>query len=173
MYCQWILKRMGFIRSEPEDPPPYVREMVRNMTSHYTVHYPEHEERKNSQIYNRTHSQMKHMSCFICGKTNKENNIHVETHHYYCEKALQNAFDWEKFGEFAQTCHNLHTGELIGPNFDWKKVAANPDIFVDSPCNMIVLCKEHHTSGNRGIHHVPFPEWIAQKFVKKGFVVLS
>jgi len=146
---------------------------VRNMTSHYTVHYPAHEERKNSSIYNKTHAKMKTMPCFICGKTNAKDGIHVETHHFYCEKAFQNAFDWKKFGEFAQTCYNEHTGELIGPNFDWTEVAKNPDLFVDSPYNMIVLCKEHHTSGSRGIHHVPFPEWLAQKFAKDGFQVLG
>jgi len=134
---------------------------VRHMTSHYTVHYPAHEERKNSAIYNKTHRQLKGMPCFICGKT-KEMGAKVETHHFYCEKAMQNVYDWELFGEFAQGVRNLQTGEPL--DFNWAEVALNADIFVDSPQNMIVLCREHHRSGNRGIHHVPFPEWIAQKF---------
>ena len=91
--------------------------------------------------------------------------VSVETHHFYCEKALQNVYDWELFGEFAQGSRNLQTGEPL--DFNWAEVALNPDIFVDSPQNMIVLCKEHHRSGNRGIHHVPFPEWIAQKFATR------
>ena len=144
----------------------------RNMSNHYVVQYPDHEIRKNSNIYNSTHKAMKHMPCFICGKTNQHDLIHVETHHFYCEKAAENAINWIAFGEFAKGCYNIQTGENIG-NFDWNEVSKNPDLFVDSPFNMIVLCKEHHTSGNKGIHHVPFPDWIVQKWAKPGFEFLK
>ena len=140
----------------------------RNMSNHYIVNYPAHEPRKNSAIYTKTHNSMKHMPCFICNK----NEPHMETHHFYCEKAAQNAINWDTFGEFAKTCYNIQTGENIG-HFDWVEVTKNPDIFVDSPSNMIVLCKKHHTSGNKGIHHVPFPEWILQKYPKNGFEFLK
>jgi len=112
------------------------------------------------------------MPCFICGKSNKKNNISTETHHFYVEKAAQNAIDWIKFGEFAKICYNIQTGENIGDPFDWAAVAKNPDLFVDSKYNMIVLCKEHHISGKRGIHHVPFPNWVLQKWGKDGFQFL-
>ena len=158
------------------DPPRHDKEIeiacVRKMSNHYTVQYPAHDDRKNSSIYTATHKRMKDMECFICGKSNLEHNIHVETHHFYIQKSLQNAIDWKKFGDFAATQHNVQTAVCLADGFDWNKVAANPDIFVDSPHNMIVLCKEHHTSGGKGIHHVPFPEWIAQKFVVRGYEVL-
>jgi hypothetical protein len=150
----------------PDAAPEVAMGHVRRLSNHYTVHYPPHEPRKPSNIYNKTHRAMKTMPCFVCGKTNAADGIYVETHHFYCEKVFQTVFDWPKFGEFAANCHNLQTGELIGPLFDWAEVARNPDLFVDSPHNMIVLCKEHHTSGARGIHHVPFPDWLAQKFAK-------
>ena len=140
----------------------------RNMSNHYIVQYPDHEPRKPTAIYNKTHKALKGSPCFICGVR----GIGIETHHFYCEKAAQNAIDWEVFGEFAKTCYNIQTGENIG-NFDWAEVAKNPDIFVDSPYNMITLCKEHHTSGHKGIHHVPFPDWILQKFSKNGFIFLK
>lgn len=163
-----------FSKKKDVDPPRYESEAetVRNMSMHYTVHYPKHDDRKNSAIYNKTHRALRDTPCFICGKTNKLDDIHVETHHFFVEKAMENAVDWKKFAEFAKTCHHFQTGELIGDKFDWDVVAENPDLFVDSPFNMIVLCKEHHTS-RVGIHHVPFPEWIAQKFAKNGFTVLS
>ena len=47
--------------------------------------------------------------------------------------------DWKKFGEFAKNCHNIQTGENIGANFNWDEVENNPDIFVDSPYNMVVV----------------------------------
>ena len=137
----------------------------------HKTHFPKHEPRKNSAIYTRTHKHMKHMPCFICGKTNEKDNINVHTHHFYIEKAAENAIDWVVFGKFADTCYNLQTGESLA-QFDWGEVAKNPDLFVDSEQNMIVLCQEHHTSGARGIHHVPFPDWILQKFPKDGFVFL-
>jgi hypothetical protein len=141
-----------------------------NITRHRT-HFPKHE-RKSSAIYRKTHKQMKHMPCFICGKTNEKDNIHVETHHFYIEKAAENAIDWKVFGDFADKCYNIQTGESLA-KFDWDEVAKNPDLFVDSQQNMIVLCKQHHTSGSFGIHHVPFPDWILQKFPKDGFQFLS
>jgi len=144
---------------------------TRKITCHYTVQYPEHDKRVSSTIYKKTHDELcnnKKLPCFICGK-HQNRDSPLETHHFYCEKAAQNAIDWQKFGEFAKKCHNIQTGENIGEHFDWKEVEKNPDIFVDSPYNMIVLCKEHHISGNKGIHHVPFPDWILQKFAKNGF----
>ena len=137
----------------------------------HKTHFPKHDPRKNSAIYTRTHKHMKHMPCFICGKTNEKDNINVHTHHFYIEKAAENAIDWEVFGKFADTCYNFQTGESLA-QFDWVEVAKNPDLFVDSEQNMIVLCQEHHTSAARGIHHVPFPDWILQKFPKDGFVFL-
>jgi hypothetical protein len=96
----------------------------------------------------------------------------VETHHFYIEKAAENAIDWKVFGKFADQCYNIQTGESLA-KFDWNEVAKNPDLFVDSEQNMIVLCKQHHTSGPYGIHHVPFPDWILQKFPKDGFQFLT
>jgi len=142
------------------------------ITNKYTVNYPNHEKRVNSSIYNKTHNELCNvikLSCFICNRTKKEVGQSLETHHFYIEKAAVNCIDWHVFGKFAQNCYNIQTGECIASNFDWEKVAKNPDIFVDSKYNMIVLCKEHHTSGSKGIHHVAFPDWIIQKFAKKNY----
>jgi hypothetical protein len=144
----------------------------RKMSNHYTVNYPSHDPRKNSSIYNRTHHlliDIRDTPCFICGKTKSKDNITLETHHFYCEKAAQNAIDWIKFEEFAKKCYNIQTGENIWKNLDWNEVKNNPDLFVDSEYNMIVLCQEHHRSGNKGIHHVPFPDWILQKYPLNNF----
>ncbi len=146
------------------------------VSSHYTVNYPTHEKRKNSALYNRTHRELcytKNIGCFICGKNNKDNKISTETHHFYIEKVGTNAIDWHKFGKFASSCYNIQTGEFLGDKFDWEKVAENPEIFVDSKYNMVVLCKEHHISGTKGVHHVPFPDWVLQKFAKDNYEFLT
>jgi len=151
-----------------------IKAFQKNMSNHYTVNYPPHEKRVASSIYRKTHRELckvKKIGCFICNKKNNKNDP-LETHHFYCEKVAVNAIDWIKFGEFAKTCYNIQTGENIGEHFNWNEVSKNPDIFVDSPYNMIVLCKEHHISGKKGIHHVPFPDWILQKYPKNNFQFL-
>jgi hypothetical protein len=143
------------------DPPPYVSETRRRARStHYTIHCSEHFEY--SHTYLKTWHELKCMPCFICGNKN------VELHPFYCERAGQYAIDWIAFGEFAKTCYNIQTGELIN-NYEWTEVSKNPELFVDSPHNMITLCSLHHTSENRGIHHVPFPDWILQKWARPDF----
>jgi len=163
-------------QGEPEEyqEKEVIKSHTKKMSNHYTINYPEHDKRKNSTIYNKTHNELCHLRdlpCFICGKRNKD-GIVTETHHFYIEKAAQNAIDWVRFSEFAKTCYNIQTGENIGEHFNWDEVEKNPDIFVDSTKNMIVLCKEHHISSSFGIHHVPFPEWFLQKFGKNNFKFL-
>jgi len=161
--------------SEHEYEHEHIDSHNQKMSSHYIVNFPNHEKRKESSTYRKTHHSMcvdKNIPCFICGKTQQGSHISLETHHFYCEKAAQNAIDWLKFGEFAKNCYNIQTGEYIGNKFDWSKVEENPDIFVDSEYNMIVLCKEHHISGTKGVHHVPFPNWILQKYPKDDFQFL-
>ena len=169
--CFSICKRETIIVLVPESDKFTTDNVTTDKFTRHRTHFPKHE-RKSSAIYRKTHKQMKHMPCFICGKTNEKDNIYVETHHFYIEKAAQNAIDWKVFGDFADKCYNMQTGESLA-KFDWGEVAKNPDLFVDSQQNMIVLCKQHHTSGSFGIHHVPFPDWILQKFPKDGFQFLS
>lgn len=140
--------------------------ITKKMSSHYTLNYPEHPERKTSAIFRKTRDELinqRKLTCFICGVTSSKDKP-LEAHHFYCEKYAQTMIDWDKFGEFAKNCYNIQTGENLAANFDWAAVKQNPDIFVDSVYNMVVLCRQHHTSGNKGVHHVPFPDWILQKY---------
>jgi len=154
---------------------PSIAHMTKKMSSHYTVNYPEHEERKTTSIFRKTRHTLineKKLTCFICGVGSSKDHP-LEVHHFYCEKYAQTMINWEKFGEFAKNCYNIQTGEKLAANFDWLAVKQNPDIFVDSVYNMVVLCKQHHTSGNKGIHHVPFPDWILQKYPSDGYEFLT
>jgi hypothetical protein len=144
----------------------------------YPLHcsYPDHPPRKNSVLYNHTHKHLckeLDIPCYVCGATHTSGTI-TETHHFFCEWVAMNAFDWIKFGEdcvkFKVT--NPQTGIYFGELFDWMQVQANPELFVDSEFNMVVLCPIHHRDAKKGIHHASYPEWNLQKFAKDGFVFL-
>lgn len=140
------------------------------------THYPEHPPRTDSPLYTKTHHTLcikNDTPCFICGKTRKQDKIITETHHFFCEYAAMNGINWLEFGKRSKTLYNPQTGENFSELYDWNKVQDDPGIFVDSVHNMVVLCEEHHRSSNKGIHHVPFPEWILQMAPKDGFSFLS
>jgi hypothetical protein len=138
---------------------------ILNGSVKYSINVPGHEPRTESSLFRQT---KKHLveeldtPCWICGS--KEGR---QVHHYFLEWSLANACDFNKL-------------KLDHPNFpDWNKIDQNnPDTyvnFVDSPYNMMVLCQEHHTGTNQngkgyGIHYVPLPIWVFQKYVKDGFI---
>jgi hypothetical protein len=148
-------------------------------TNHHSIHYPDHPPRVDTPLYKKTHAKLcfeenEDLGCLICGKNRKRDKVVTETHHFFCEKAAELGIDWIKFGEESYLLVNPQTKLcLANAGFDWEEVAKDPHIFVDSEANMIVLCPLHHRSEECGIHHVPYPEWILQKFAKKGFKFLD
>ena len=157
------------------NPENIKSEKYKKLTHTYTVHYPERNVRTCSSTYiatRKTLCESLDVGCFICGKRKSVDGTTMETHHFFCEYAGLNGIDWAKFGLRAQTLYNPQTGVNIGTSFDWDKVAENPIIFVDSPENMIVLCKAHHRSKNKGIHSIPYPIWLLQLAQKDGYEFL-
>jgi hypothetical protein len=145
-------------------------------TEHFKVNYPNHVKRTSSHEYEQTHKYLckqLNLGCFICGKNHPEEI--TETHHYFCEYADMNGYDWISFGKWATETElrNPQTGHEFAGEFDWEKVQENPTLFVDSIYNMVVLCEKHHRDTATGIHHVPYPLWLSQKFAKDGFVFLE
>jgi hypothetical protein len=142
----------------------------------HVVHYPDHPPREDTALYRRTHHELclvKDLPCFGCGRTRAEHKVLTETHHFFCEKAAEKAVDWIKFGAKAENLYNIQTGVHIGSSFDWDAVQKNSDLFVDSTANMVVLCPDCHRSSTKGIHHVPFPEWVLQAYAMDGFTFLG
>ena len=107
--------------------------------------------------------------CFICNG-NKDEVGPTEAHHYPVERSLAMAWDWPKFiadckagkwGVYAQAFH--------WEGFDAEK---DPYLFVDDMrANGLLLCKRHHTAKNEGIHDIPHPLWIWQKYATEGYVM--
>jgi hypothetical protein len=58
------------------------------------------------------------------------------------------------------------------PAFDWSAFDAEPDPyrFVDDmTVNGLLLCKAHHTGTDEGIHAMPHPLWVAQRYAREGY----
>lgn len=111
------------------------------------IFYPDHPPRTESALFVRTkHHLVKVLDtpCWVCGA--KEDR---EVHHFHAEWADAEGIDWQKMQQ-------LH------PNFPWSTFT-QPEDFIDSEYNMMVLCQKHHRGKNHGIHMLPYPIWIMQR----------
>ena len=166
------VRQTDYEEGKPIPRPASIPYHAQPQTHHYVVRYPDHPPRTESALYRKTHKELcdgPTAVCFLCGTKGPG----LETHHWIIEKAAQEAIDWTLFGVAAEHLFHIQTGVCIGDAFDWSAVAANPDLFVDSPLNMLVLCREHHTSATHGIHHIPFPVWMLQGRGRNGFVFVE
>ncbi len=119
------------------------------------VFYPDHAPRKESNLFARTKHRLIEVldtPCWVCGSKAAR-----EVHHMIIEWAFADAIDWSKV-------------KADYPDFDWATFK-EPGDFVDSAYNMRVLCATHHRGADRGIHAIPYPIWLAQRYVKAGFVL--
>lgn len=142
--------------------PHLVRHVI-----HENVMYPPHAPRTESPEYAAMHHQLVVVDdrpCAICGIRNSElddpaKNVlgvkEMETHHLWVEWALINATDPEKLSEF------------FGEHDEWHS-------FLDhDPANLLVLCDIHHRHHEAGIHELSFPIWVAQKFARSDYPLLT
>lgn len=140
------------------------------------VKYPEHGKRISSSLYRKNRKELiieEDIPCFICGISYSRGGS-MEAHHFFVEWAATNAIDWKIFGEYADGFFaNPQTGESINSaGFDWDFVSENPEVFIDSRRNLLVLCQEHHRAPQVGIHCTPYPIWILQKWPTKNFIFI-
>jgi hypothetical protein len=130
---------------------------------------PGHEPRTTTELFRRSRAQLLAECpwCAICGATAEESGHPLEAHHHPIERSLANMVDW---GRFADDAKRGLWGDKAAA-FDWS--AFHPDqweTFVDDmTVNGLMLCKAHHTGGDEGIHALPFPLWIAQRYGREGY----
>jgi hypothetical protein len=96
--------------------------------------------------------------CWICNKTAQEVGQPLEAHHFGIERAYVDAkIRWDVV-------------KADFPMFDWAHFdPAKPEAFVDDMgAQGILLCKEHHTGKDSGIHDLPFSLWIMQRYLEDG-----
>jgi hypothetical protein len=135
------------------------------------VNIPEHKQRGSaSALFVRTRKQLIDRDggkCFICGRNEQESGYPLEAHHSPIERCVAEIIDWELFKKDALS-------GLLGEHiktFDWANFdSQDPYSFVDNMMvNGALLCKDHHIGLDEGIHTLPYPLWIAQKYVKNGY----
>lgn len=134
------------------------------------VNIPGHEPRTTTTLFTHTKKLLIEREggrCYVCGRTAETSGHPLEAHHHPVERSLANMIDWDRFrldcvagmwGEHAQA-------------FDWSKFDdSDPYSFVDDmTVNGLLLCKAHHTGKDEGLHMMPFPLWLAQKYGKEGY----
>lgn len=126
------------------------------------VNLPDHAERTTTSKF--LHSKKELIKkvngkCWICGRTEETSGHPMEAHHYPIERSLAEGVDWALV-------------KTDFPEFDWLTFneKQDPYFFVDDMMvNGMLLCKNHHTALNMGIHTMPHPLWVIQRYLKAGY----
>jgi hypothetical protein len=110
--------------------------------------------------------------CWLSGETPEEAGP-LEAHHFPIERSTATGIDWALVqadcaaGEFGLT----QTQRDAAKAFDWSKFdPADPYSFVDNMLvNGVLLAKRFHTAKDSGIHTMPHPLWIFQRYAREGY----
>lgn len=126
---------------------------------------PGHAPRVTTPLFTRTRHELVNApgaACFICGQPHSSADP-LEAHHHPIERSFAEMID---FGPGSPLRAQF-------PAFDWAAFDAaggDPYQFVDDMrVNGLLLCKRHHIGKDEGIHALPFPVWIAQRFGREGY----
>lgn len=134
------------------------------------VFLPGHEPRTETALFRHSRDKLlarEHGRCFVCGATAEQSGQPLQAHHHPIERSLAGMIDWQRF---QKDCEDGLWGEHAR-DFDWRKLAhAGPYAFVDDmTVNGRLLCAAHHLGRDQGIHCLPFPLWIAQRYGLEGY----
>jgi hypothetical protein len=135
------------------------------------VDIPAHDDRKTTALFLKTKKMIVKLGsilgftikrpaarCWICNRTADEVGAPLEAHHFGIERCyIDAAIRWNVVQEDF-------------PIFDWKNFdPKNPVQFIDNMSSQgLLLCKAHHTGKDSGIHCLPFPIWIMQRYLADG-----
>lgn len=149
---------------------------------------PQHDDRVTTPLFSHSRDALiarEGDRCWVCQRTPAESGHPNEGHHHPIERSMAELIDWTLFSADAKK-------GIWGANaqaFDWDAffemgaqhdgdqlglpatVLVPKDIYAyvdDMRVNGMLLCKDHHTVGDSGIHTMPFPLFIAQKYGRDG-----
>ena len=107
--------------------------------------------------------------CYVCNGAEAEVGP-LQAHHYPVERSLATAWDWPRFiadcqsGKWGVYCQAFH--------WEGFEPSRNPYQFVDDmSVNGLLLCEKHHIGKDEGIHTLPHPLWIWQKYAPEGYKI--
>lgn len=134
------------------------------------INIPAHADRVTTPLFHSTRKQLIERDgarCWTCGQTAEEVGHPLEAHHHPIERCLAEMIDWARFAADARAGV---WGDRVA-QFDWGSFnPAKWETFVDDMrVNGRLLCKPHHTGVDEGIHTLPFPLWIAQRYGREGY----
>jgi hypothetical protein len=150
---------------------------VERETLQIDANIPAHDARVTTPIFARTRALLiarEGGRCHICGQTAEETGHPLEAHHHPIERCFAAEID------FALVYAAVRSGNILVPErqlaamraFDWTLLLAAPSRWVefvdDMTVNGLLICKDHHTAVDDGIHTIPAPIWYAQRFAKEG-----
>lgn len=121
------------------------------------IDVPEHADRVTTPLFDHTRKQLiaRDKVCWICGCATPP----LEAHHFPIERSMAEMIDWSEGSQIRRDY----------PNFDWDNFTSPYDFVDNMMFNGLLLCKVHHIGKDEGIHYLPHPLWIAQKYGKDGY----
>lgn len=126
------------------------------------VNIPGHEPRVTTPLFTKTrlHLIERDKCCYVCGSPHSKEHP-LEAHHWPIERSFAEMIDWSEGSQIRKDY----------PNFGWGSFdEANPYTFVDDMnVNGRLLCKSHHIGKDEGVHALPEPVWLAQRYGKEGY----
>ena len=146
----------------PSDAVLSQSEIVAAHTQRTTLHiveaFPDHTPRASDihyRFFNAAHARLKKLGKLVCWINNADCAGQIELHHTICEFALANGVDVAHFEQLYPE-FGITTDEQF---LEW----------VEGPENLTPLCLYHHR-GNGGVHCLPGPIWLPQRFWRAGLV---
>lgn len=157
------------------------------------IFYPDHDDRTESSVFRET-KRKGHAADLRCSFSGQK---HPEYHHCFVEWADTNAIDWHALRDIAigktkvlpvlDPVTDEPTDETFpveqsfawmvckiteARGFDWHAFDPDkPELFVDSPQNMLCLSAKFHRHKGFGIHVVPLPILVVMGLPQKaGFI---
>lgn len=131
---------------------------TQSTTLHIIECVPSHEAREHDphyRIFNQTRDRLKKAGLLKCWIGNADCGGQIELHHSAVEFSLQNGVDLTRFEEAFPE----FTGKTDEEFKEW----------IESEHGLLPLCKRHHT-GYLGIHVLPYPLYLPQKFWREGLI---
>lgn len=117
--------------------------------------------------------------CWLSGLTAGQLGGPLEAHHFPVERCFAEGIDWPRFsndckfglwGPYAQAFNWDQFFAAAARDAAGRLVPVDPYLFVDDmTVNGRLLGKQYHTGKDEGVHMLPEPIWLAQKYMVEGY----